>query len=257
MVIVHGYAEHCGRYEYVGTWLTERGYAVEAFDLRGHGKSPGRRAFVRSVDEYLDDLRAVLSDVRSRHGDTPIFLLGHSMGGGIVTLYVIREQPDLAGVVLTGPAIRGRRSAPRPVLWLFRLVGRFLPKLRLTKLAAGDVSRDPEVVALYDADPLNYRRGMPAGTLVAMIEAGREMNDTFEKFALPLLVIHGSEDALTDPEGSRQLVERASSGDKQLKVYNGLYHEVLNEPEKDEVLSEIAHWLDARVEAVLAASASA
>jgi alpha-beta hydrolase superfamily lysophospholipase len=272
VLIVHGYAEHCGRYDYAGRWLAERGYAVEAFDLRGHGKSPGRRAFVRSFDEYIVDLKAVLEDVRRRHAGKPLFLLGHSMGGAIVPLYVIREHPEvgggvvaeafqprpeeIAGIILSGPGIRGRRSAPRPVVWLFRLIGRFFPKLRLTKLAAGDVSRDPEVVASYDADPLNYRRGMPAGTLVAMIDAGREIHDNMERFSLPLFIVHGSEDALTDPAGSQELFERASTEDKELKIYPGLFHEVLNEPEKDQILADIARWLDAHIAALSAASAA-
>jgi alpha-beta hydrolase superfamily lysophospholipase len=266
VLIVHGYAEHSGRYDHVGAALVERGYAVEAFDLRGHGKSPGRRAFIRSFDEYLADLDALLADVERRHPGTPVFLLGHSMGGSIVALAVIRQshvaaasqdvvaeafQPRLdgvTGVILSGPGIRARRSAPRIVVALFRLIGRFLPRLRLGKLAAGDVSRDPDVVACYDSDPLVYRGGMPAGTLVAMIDAGRETNDHLESFALPLLIVHGAEDALTDPEGSRLLVERASTIDKQLKIYPGLYHEVLNEPEREQVLDDILSWLDAHVE---------
>jgi alpha-beta hydrolase superfamily lysophospholipase len=282
VLIVHGHAEHSGRYDYVGAWLAERGYVAEAFDLRGHGQSPGRRAFVRSFDEYLADLEAVLADVQGRHAGRPLFLLGHSMGGAIVPLYVIRQesvaeaylrehvaeasQPrmqddshlsaraelrydGIIGIILSGPGIRGRRSAPRPILWLFRIIGRLLPKLRLTKLAAGDVSRDPDVVARYDADPLNYRRGMPAGTLVAMINAGREIHDNMERFSLPLFIVHGAEDALTDPEGSRELFARATTNDKELKVYPGLFHEVLNEPEKGQILTDIASWLDAHVEA--------
>ena len=214
----------------------------------------------------------MLADVQRRQPGLPLFLLGHSMGGAIVPLYDIRQQAragelaagaflpgprEIAGVILTGPAIRGRRSAPRPVLWIFRIIGRFLPKLRLTKLAAGDVSRDPDIVALYDADPLNYRRGMPAGTLVAMINAGREIHDNMERFSLPIFIAHGSEDALTDPEGSRELFERATTDDKELEIYPGLFHEVLNEPEKDQVLSDIDRWLSAHVEARRSVPASA
>jgi alpha-beta hydrolase superfamily lysophospholipase len=261
VVIVHGYAEHSGRYDYVGRWLAERGYAVEAFDLRGHGQSSGPRAVVRSFDEYFTDLEAELADVEQRHPGVPLFLLGHSMGGGVVGLYVIRMHPDtdpkllrplphnFAGILLSGAGIRGRRTLPKPVLWLVRLLGRFFPGLHLTKLNAGDVSRDPDVVALYDSDPLNYRKGMPAGTLLSMIKAGLEVNEHLDRFALPLFAFHGSEDVLTDPEGSRQLDEQAVSSDKTLKIYDGLYHEVLNEPEKDEVLTDILHWLDERANA--------
>ncbi len=258
VLIVHGYAEHSGRYDHVGAALVERGYAVEAFDLRGHGKSPGRRAFVRSFDEYLADLNAVLADVRQRHPGRPLFLLGHSMGGSIVALFAVRQhdvaeafQPrpsGIAGIILSGPGLRARRGAPRPVLWLLRLIGRFFPRLPLGKLNAGDVSRDPDVVARYDNDPLVYRRGMAAGTLVAMIKAGQETNAHLDRFALPLLIVHGTEDALTDPEGSRRLYEAASTDDKLLKLYPGLYHEVLNEPEQQQVLDDILRWLDAHVE---------
>jgi alpha-beta hydrolase superfamily lysophospholipase len=272
MVIVHGYAEHCGRYDYVGRWLAQRGVAVEAFDLRGHGKSPGPRAVVRSFDEYFADLEAELAEVERRHRGVPLFLLGHSMGGGIVAHYVIRMSSkregvpdgaamprphDFAGILLSGAGIRGRRTLPKPVLWLVRLIGRFFPKVRLTKLNAGDVSRDPDVVALYDSDPLNYRKGMPAGTLLAMIKAGLETNAHLDRFALPLFAFHGSEDVLTDPEGSRQLYEQAVSTDKTLKIYEGFYHEVLNEPEKDEVLADILTWVNAHVEARRATPASA
>jgi len=247
VVIVHGYAEHSGRYEHVAAYLTGRGYAVEAFDLRGHGKSPGRRAYVRSPDEYLDDVRAALDRARQRYPGLPVFLLGHSMGGGIVTLLVLREPKSVDGVILSAPSIRGRRSVPRIVQALLGLIGRFLPRVRLGKLDSALVSRDPEVVARYDGDPLVYRGGMATGTLRAMVAAGREIARDMERFSLPVLLVHGTEDGLTDPEGSRELFERASTPDKQLKLYTGLFHEIMNEPEQAEVLSDIARWLDAHV----------
>jgi alpha-beta hydrolase superfamily lysophospholipase len=257
VVIVHGYAEHSGRYEHVAAVLRGRGFAVEAFDLRGHGKSPGRRAYVRSADEYLDDVNAALTRARERFPRLPLFLLGHSMGGGMVALLVIRDPQAAHGVVLSAPSIRGRRSVPRIVGTILRVIGRLLPRLRLNKLDSALVSRDPDVVARYDSDPLVYRGGMAAGTLRAMVEAGREVTRDMERFALPVLLVHGAEDGLTDPAGSRELFERASTADKQLKLYPGLYHEVMNEPERAEVLSDIARWLDAQVAASAAVVAAA
>jgi len=247
VLIVHGYAEHSNRYVHVARFLTHRGYAVEAYDLRGHGRSAGRRVFIRSVDEHLSDLQHVLSRVVDRYADLPVFLLGHSMGGVIVPLFVIRAKPGVRGVVLSGPAISSRRKTPRFVQRLFLIIGRLFPRLRLGKLASADVSRDPEVVKAYDADPLVYRKGMPAGMLAAMIRAGREVHAHMEDFAAAaLLLMHGEADNLTDPAGSQELFERASTIDKEIKIYPGLFHEIFNEPEQAQVLSDLADWLDAR-----------
>ena len=126
------------------------------------------------------------------------------------------------------------------------LLGRAVPKLPLRKLEAAAVSRDPEVVSRYDSDPLVYRGKMPAGTLSAMIRAIRAIEHRMSHATRPLLILHGSEDALTDPNGSRELFRRALSTDKTLEIYEGLYHEILNEPERDDVLADIASWLDPR-----------
>jgi acylglycerol lipase len=247
VLLVHGYAEHSERYVHVAQFLTDRGYAFEAYDLRGHGQSEGSRVFVRSVDEHLADLQNVLSRVRERYPGLPLFLLGHSMGGAIVALFVIRTKPDVRGVVLSGPALTSKRKTPRFVQRLFLIIGRLFPKVHLGKLPSADVSRDPEVVKAYDADPLVYRNGMPAGTLAAMIRAGREIHASMEDFSAPaLLLLHGEADNLTDPAGSRELFERASTVDKQLKIYEGLYHEIFNEPERNQVLADLVAWLDAR-----------
>lgn len=247
VLLVHGYAEHSERYVHVAQFLTDRGYAVEAYDLRGHGRSEGVRVFIRSVDEHLADLQNMLSRVRERHPRLPLFLLGHSMGGVIVTLFVIRTKPDVRGVVLSGPALSSKRKTPRFVQRLFLIIGRLFPRLPLGKLASADVSRDPDVVKAYDADPLVYRKGMPAGTLAAMIRAGREIHAAMEDFAAAaLLLLHGAEDNLTDPEGSRELFERASTVDKEIKVYPEVFHEIFNEPEREQVLADLAGWLDGR-----------
>lgn len=243
LVIVHGYAEHSGRYEHVGTLLAGRGYAVHAFDLRGHGESGGRRVFVRSVDEYLGDLDAFLG--RNRCAGRPLFLLGHSMGGTIVTLEVVTRQPAVDGLILSGPALTASGTSPI-MARIVQIIARFLPGLRLRQLDATAVSRDPAVVTAYEADPLVDRGKMYAGTAAAMMRAMRTIDHDVSRIRLPLLVMHGTEDRLADPQGSRSLHERASSPDKTLRLYAGLHHEIFNEPEQNEVLGDLVAWLDAR-----------
>ena len=243
VIIVHGYAEHSGRYEHVGAALAERGYAVHALDLRGHGRSEGRRVFVRSMNEYLDDLDAFLE--RNRHPGRPLFLLGHSMGGTVVALAAVTRETDAQGLILSGPALTTDGASPL-MTRIVLLLGRFFPSLRLRKLDAAAVSRDPAVVAAYDADPLVERGKINAGTAAAMIRAMRTIDKHEPDIRLPLLVMHGTEDLLASPAGSQALHERASSTDKTLRLYAGLYHEILNEPEQQEVLGDVLAWLDAR-----------
>lgn len=248
LVIVHGYAEHSGRYAYVGERIAAHGYDVRAYDLRGHGHSDGRRTYVRSFNEHLRDLDAVLARVAAEGRAQPAFLLGHSMGGGIVALAATIRPPDVRGIILSGaalPAGNGRRSIVQRII---RAVGRVLPRLPLIKLKAADVSRDAEVVALYESDPLNYRGRMSAGLLAAMMRASGTIDSRASRIQTPLLILHGGEDALTSVGGSRRLYERASSADKTLRVYDGLYHEILNEPERDQVIADIVAWMDKRLD---------
>jgi alpha-beta hydrolase superfamily lysophospholipase len=244
LAIVHGYAEHSGRYAYVGEAIAARGYAVHAVDLRGHGRSEGPRAFVRSFDAYLADLRAFLDRVRATTPGAAVFLLGHSMGGTIVALAAVADRPAVEGILLSGPVTV--RNAPRLFERVINVIARVAPMLPLTKLSAGAVSRDPEVVRRYDEDPLVYRGRMRVGLLAAMLRAARRVDSGIAKMSLPVLFMHGTADQLTTPEGSRDLYERAASSDKTLKLYDGLYHEILNEPERDEVIADIAAWLAAR-----------
>jgi alpha-beta hydrolase superfamily lysophospholipase len=246
VAIVHGYAEHSGRYQHVAEHLVGRGYSVYAFDLRGHGRSEGARVFVRSFNEYLDDVEAFLDRVRGRAGGKPVFLLGHSMGGAIVALAAVTRRPQVRALVFSGPALKSTRRTPGIALKLMMALGRLAPRLRLMKLAAADVSRDPAVVAAYDADPLVYRGRMPLGLMASAVRAGRAIDNRVERIDQALLAMHGSEDQLASPEGSRTLVERASSTDKTLRIYDGLYHEIFNEPEQAQVLDELVDWLDAR-----------
>jgi alpha-beta hydrolase superfamily lysophospholipase len=245
-VLVHGYAEHSGRYEHVGDALAGAGYAVRAYDQRGHGRSEGARALVGSIDEYLDDLDAFFARVAGEYAETPVFVVGHSMGGEIVALHAIERRPEVRGVLLSGAAVAGGdRLGVRG--WLLVQVGRVFPRLPMVKLEAATVSRDAEIVRLYDSDPLNYRGRMKAGLLSAMIRGGQRIARGAASIGYPLLVMHGAQDALVPVEASERLHDAASSSDKTLLVYEGLYHEIFNEPERDTVLTDVIAWLDARV----------
>jgi alpha-beta hydrolase superfamily lysophospholipase len=238
VAIVHGYAEHSGRYTQTAADLVARGYGVEAVDLRGHGRSSGERVHVDTYDEYLDDVDAFLERVGAVHPGRKLFLLGHSMGGGVVTSYVIERKPPLDGVILSGAAMLARREeAP---------AGATPPPPRTGPLPAETISRDPAVVAAYENDPLVYRGAPPARTGAAWAAAYQRVQEGMAGIAYPLLILHGTDDRLVPYRGSVQLHETASSSDKTLRLYEGLYHEVLNEPERDKVVADILGWLDAR-----------
>jgi alpha-beta hydrolase superfamily lysophospholipase len=254
ILIIHGYAEHSGRYDWTARRLVERGYAVHAFDLRGHGHADGERVHVRSMNEYLDDADAALARLLDHAPGAPVFVLGHSMGGGILSLYTVARFPEgghreaIRGFMFSGAVLpaRGLRNA---VLSRFMvMLARVFPRMRLKELPSSAVSRDPQVVADYDADPLNYRGKMPVALVSAMIRGSRFVEKHMDEIWLPLLILHGSADELASPAGSQRLYDTAVSADKMLKLYEGLYHEILNEPEKDLVVEDIANWLDRQLE---------
>jgi len=250
VLIIHGYAEHSGRYAWTAEQLAARGYAVLGFDLRGHGRSQGEAVYIRSANEYLDDVDAALACLRQEFPGLPVFLLGHSMGGGVLALYAVARLPregistTVRGLIFSGAVLPVRGLAGNFLLRVMVLLARVFPKLRLQQLAAAAVSRDPAVVADYESDPLNYHGRMPVALVSALVRASRFIEKHMAEIWIPLLILHGSDDALASPEGSRRLYEAAASSDKMLKIYEGLFHEVLNEPERDLVIEDIAAWMD-------------
>ncbi len=244
VVIVHGLAEHSGRYAHVAQRLNENGYAVYTFDLRLHGRSGGAKAFAKSFDDYLADLDVFLAKVREREPQKPLFVLGHSMGGAITTLHTITRKPDIRGLMLSAAALKMGDDISPILIGLSGIIGSIFPKLPTVKLDSGAISRDPEVIRSYDTDPLNYRGGTPARTGAEIVRATRMIGERMEEIAVPLLIMHGTRDRLANIEGSKELNERARSADKTLKLYEGLYHEILNEPEKDEVMADIIEWMN-------------
>ena len=246
VVIVHGYAEHCGRHAALATCLVEHGHAVFAYDQRGHGHSGGRRAYVHAFDHYLDDLGAMLDEARSNAPDVPVFLFGHSMGGTVATLYCLERQPAIDGLILSSPALKLPDVAPL-LQRLSSVLSRLFPRLPTLKLDLALLSRDPEVVAQAKADPLYFHGRIPARTGAELIRATQRIRQQMDALTLPFLLFHGTDDQITDPAGSAELYLRACSTDKTLALYPGLYHETLNEPEKDQVLEAMIEWLEEHV----------
>lgn len=246
VVIAHGGGEHSGRYEYVGEHLTGAGYAVYALDHRGHGRSHGKGANIEGLDLVVADLDGFVSLAGDRHRGLPVFLLGHSMGGAIAISYAVRHQDRLAGLVLSGAAA-DVAALSKVELVASRVLSRIAPGIGVFGVDSSTVSRDPEIVRAYDADPLVHHGKLPARTIGELVAAGLRFPEDVRRISIPLLVMHGSADALTPPAGSEMVHANASSADKALKLYDGLFHEILNEPERDQVLADVTSWLDARV----------
>ncbi|MFQ5572190.1 MAG: alpha/beta hydrolase [Rhodothermales bacterium] len=244
VVLIHGYAEHCGRYAHLATHLNHHGFAVFTYDQRGHGRSSGRRAFVRSFNRYLDDFGVMLKLARGDFSNVPVFLFGHSMGGAVAALYVLEREATFRGLVLSSPALKVSSDIAPFLQKISSLVGRLLPRLPTIPLDRSLISRDPAVVRQALQDPLNFHGRMPARTGAELLRATRRIERNMDNLTLPFLIIHGTGDRLTDPGGSTTLYQRARSEDKTLGLHPGLYHETFNEPEKAQVLEEIVAWLE-------------
>jgi alpha-beta hydrolase superfamily lysophospholipase len=247
VLLVHGFYEHSGRHAPMAAALNRRGLAVEAIDLRGHGLSEGERCFVGRFEDYLADLDVLMEDVQRSHPQRPRFLFGHSMGGLVAALWAITRQPDLRGLILSGPLL----SVPHEVYPVLRRlagpVGRVLPRLRVGRIDFRNLSRSPDVVAQFLTDPLVFHGRFPVRTGSEILRAIRTASDQFAAIRLPLLILHGTADRLCDAAGSRALYTRSDSRDKTLRLYDGLYHEVLREPERELVLADLLGWLETRL----------
>jgi acylglycerol lipase len=245
LVIMHGLKDHSSRYESLAQALARQGVAVYAFDLRGHGRSAGRRVAVDHFEEYVDDLEQFIASVKERESDKPVYLFGHSMGGAIAAMLVATRETKLAGLVLSGPAL---------ALDLFPLtmalsvwVGDLLPNLGALKLPNENFSRDKAIVKAIGKDPLVYQDPGPARTAAELGHAIAVIWKHVDRFTLPLLLLHGTKDMLTAPFGSVELHEKAPASDKTLHIYPGLYHDLLHEPEHDKVLADITSWMSQRL----------
>jgi alpha-beta hydrolase superfamily lysophospholipase len=247
LLIVHGLAEHSGRYKNVINYFIPRGYAAYSFDYRGHGKSEGKRGYVERFSCYLDDLESFLTLVRSKHPENSVFIIGHSVGATIGATFAINHQHEFNGLILSGTIIKPGASFSKVKIIMANLFSLVLPKMGVDRLDASTISQDKTVVDAYINDPLVYRGRISARLGVELIKAMQNLTNQMPQIKLPLLIMHGTSDRLCDPEGSQMLYKRASSIDKTLKLYNGFYHEIFNEPGREQVFKDMEEWLDIHI----------
>ena len=244
VVIAHGLAEHSGRYAHVADRLNDAGYAVHALDHRGHGKTDGTPGNVERIAYVRGDLDSLLTRARGEHPGLPVFLVGHSFGGLAVLEYVVsRGQSGLTGLVLSGALVdpdAGTAIQRR----LAGVLSAMAPNLGVVPLDPTTVSRDPAEVKKYVEDPLNYHGKVRARSGAEIIAAVSRVVSGLPTITLPVLVMHGEQDRLVTPGAATLIAERIGSTDKTLTLYDGLYHEIFNEPERDAVLGDVVTWLD-------------
>ena len=249
VVIVHGVNSHSGYYTWAAAQFVANGVAVYALDLHGRGNSEGERFYLERIDDYLADVDALVTLAKSREPGLPVFLLGHSAGGVISCVYTLEHQARLAGLICESFAFQV--AAPPVALALVKGVSRFAPRLPVLRLKNEEFSRDATVVRAMNADPLIAGETQPAKTVAELVRAGERLRREFRLITLPVLILHGSADKVTNPRGSRLFYETAGTRDKTLKLYEGHAHDLLNDLDREVVIADIADWIDAHLSAAV------
>ncbi|KVN22507.1 hydrolase [Burkholderia stagnalis] len=251
VALVHGLAEHAGRYAALAARLNAAGIDVLAVDLRGHGQSPGKRAWVERFDGYLNDADALVDE--AARGGAPLFLMGHSMGGAVAALYAIERAAargrTLAGLVLSSPALAPGRDVPRWMLTVSRVISRVWPTFPAIRIDPALLSRDPAVVEANRTDPLVHHAAVPARTGAEILDAMARIERGRGALRVPVLVYHGTDDKLTEPDGSRAFGARVGSPDRTLTLYEGGFHETMNDLDRERVIGALIAWIHARAPA--------
>ena len=250
-LVVHGYGEHSGRYRHVIEALVDHGYVAYTLDHRGHGGSDGVRAHVEHFDYFIDDFHRLAQLAHDAYPHLPVVLIGHSMGGLIALRYALRYQDELQALVVSGPALQIGENISPLIKRMSRVLAVVAPRLPL--VAAADpaaesvLSRDPSVQEAFENDPLCYNGKLRARMGYEMMQASLDARARMGGLRLPLLVMHGADDRLVNPQGSRDLYAQAQSDDKTIKLWPGCRHEIFNEPERAEVIAYMLRWIDERL----------
>ncbi len=242
VLIVHGLSEHSGRYSKLASILVSSQYAVYGIDNIGHGKSDGRRAFITDFNIYRDTIKQYYDIIRESISG-PIFMLGHSMGGLIAASYLLKYQTGLSGAILSSPALKPPKHISKATIFLGNIISSIAPKLGVMKLNSSHISTDKSIADSYREDPLVYKGRVSARLSSEMIKAMKNISINAQKIELPILIMQGGDDKIVDPEGAKNLYNLIASNDKELKIYKGLYHEILNETDNKEIIQDLKSWI--------------
>ncbi len=250
IALLHGYAEHLGRHAEVTQALVQAGYTVHLLDVRGHGQSGGKRAFVEKFGDYLDDTELFLARVREEAQGAQLFLLGHSHGSLIAARYLLDKPDAVKGAIFCAPYFKLKLPVPPIKILVGRLVNGFLPSLPMkNELHAELLTRDLAIQQETKADPLYQQIATPRWFVESTLAQETVLRRATE-FVTPFLMLFGGADPIADPAAGKQFFNAATSKDKQLKVYDGLLHELFHEPERDLVFKDLVAWLDERAKAI-------
>jgi alpha-beta hydrolase superfamily lysophospholipase len=247
VVICHGVNSHGGQHAWTAEQLVGRGLAVYAVDLRGRGLSEGERFYVEDIAVYVADVRGLIGIARERNPGLPVYLLGHSAGGVVSCSYALDHQDEIDGLICESFAFQV--PAPGFALAAIKGLSHIAPRLGVLTLKMKDFTRDPAALKALEADPLTKGESQPAITVAALVRADERLHDSFEQITLPVLILHGTEDHATVCRGSEYFHAHAGSADKTLKLYDGHYHDLLNDIGKEEVLADVVGWIEARLPA--------
>jgi len=245
VVLVHGFNSHSGYYQWAAEQLVARDLAVYALDLRGRGRSDGERFYVQKFADYTSDVDSLVMRAKSSEPGLPIFLLGHSAGGVIACIYALEHQSQLAGLI--SESFAHEVPAPDFALAVLKGLSHVAPHAHVVKLKNEDFSRDPRVVEQMNQDPLIAHEVQSTQTMAELVRADERLKKEFPQIELPLLVLHGTADKAAKVAGSKRFYEMAGSSDKTLKLYEGHYHDLLNDVDKQVVMNDILKWLDAHI----------
>jgi alpha-beta hydrolase superfamily lysophospholipase len=244
LLIVHGIQEHSGRYQNVVDHFTPLGYGVYALDQIGHGRSDGTRAFVDRFEDFMHTISIFVELIQDHNPDTPIFLVGHSMGGLISAAYLLDHQEDFSGAIFSGGMVSIPDFVSAATVTIGKILSVLVPKLGLVRLVPELICTDPKVVEAYINDPLVSLGKSTARLGAELLKGMQRVTAEMDKIKLPIIILHGSDDKLVSPSDGQKLYNTISSPDKTIKIYDGYYHEVFNEPGRDVVFSDVNTWLE-------------